>query len=183
MVARMLIDRGQYDKAYEVADEGVASSSPSRVDAAFHAGWIALRFLNDPAAPRRHFAAAAAAAETPISIARANYWRGRAAEALEQNDAAREFYSKAAAYPIAYYGQLAARKLGASELTLRQPVTVGDRRRARRGDAGDRTLSRRRPRRFRRPRRLFRRQDLERRRATGGARRGAARSRRARRPT
>jgi soluble lytic murein transglycosylase len=123
MIARMLIDRGQYDKAYEVAAQGVASSSPSRVDAAFHAGWIALRFLNDPARAAPHFAAAAAAAETPISIARANYWRGRAAEALEQNDAAHEFYGKAAAYPIAYYGQLAARKLGVSELTLRQPVT------------------------------------------------------------
>jgi soluble lytic murein transglycosylase len=124
MVARMLIDRGQYDKAYAVAAEGVARSSPSKVDAAFHAGWIALRFLNDPARAAGHFATAAAAAETPISIARAYYWRGRAAEALEQNDAARGFYAKAAAYPIAYYGQLAARKLGAAEITLRRPVTA-----------------------------------------------------------
>jgi soluble lytic murein transglycosylase len=124
MVARMLIDRGQFDKAYAVAAAAVARSSPARVDAAFHAGWIALRFLNDPARAAVHFEAAAAAAETPISIARANYWRGRAAEALEQIDAAHGFYSKAAAYPIAYYGQLAARKLGATELTLRHPVTA-----------------------------------------------------------
>src|SRR5207302_25054 len=33
MVARLLVDRGQYDKAYEVAAAGIAASSPSRVDA------------------------------------------------------------------------------------------------------------------------------------------------------
>ena len=115
MVARALIDRGAYDKAYAVCDGAPASSSPAQVDAAFHAGWIALRFLNDPAKAAPHFADAAEAAETPISIARAYYWRGRAAEALGKADDARGFYGRAAAYPIAYYGQLAAHKLGAAE--------------------------------------------------------------------
>jgi soluble lytic murein transglycosylase len=122
MIARAWLDRGAYDKAYQVCDQAVASSSPARVDAAFHAGWIALRFLKDPARAAPHFAAAAEAAETPISIARANYWSGRAAEALGRMDDARGFYSKAAAYPIAYYGQLAARKLGADEVTPRRPT-------------------------------------------------------------
>ncbi len=124
MVARLWLDRGAYDKAYAVCAAAIASSSPARVDAAFHAGWIALRFLNDPARAATHFAAAAEAAETPISIARANYWRGRAAEALGQTDDARGYYSKAAAYPIAYYGQLAARKLGAAEVTPRRPMVA-----------------------------------------------------------
>ncbi|HXT06579.1 MAG TPA: lytic transglycosylase domain-containing protein [Roseiarcus sp.] len=122
MIARALLDRGQYQKAYRLCAEAVTSSSPARVDAAFHAGWIALRFLHDAASAAPHFAAAALAAETPISIARGYYWRGRAAEALGRMDNARGYYSKAAAYPIAYYGQLAARKLGADEVTPRRPA-------------------------------------------------------------
>jgi soluble lytic murein transglycosylase len=122
MIARALIDKGEYDKAYALCAEAVTASSPAHVDAAFHAGWIALRFLNDPARAAPHFAAAAEAAETPISIARANYWRGRAAEALGHSDDAHGYYSKAAAYPIAYYGQLAAHKLGVGEVTPRRPA-------------------------------------------------------------
>jgi len=122
MIARMLLDRGAYEKAYTVCADATPNSSPSRVDASFHAGWIALRFLNDPTRAAPHFAAAAAAAETPLSIARANYWRGRAAEALSQEEEARGYYAKAAAYPIAYYGQLAAQKLGAAEITPRRPA-------------------------------------------------------------
>ena len=122
MVARALLDKGQYDRAYVVCAEAVARSSPSRVDAAFYAGWIALRFLKQPALAAQHFAAAANAAETPISIARAYYWRGRAAEALGQG-AAKEFYARAAAQPVTYYGQLAARKLGADPIALRRPAS------------------------------------------------------------
>ena len=124
MVARLFLDRGEFEKAYKVCDEAIARSSPGRIDAAFFAGWIALRFLNDPARATPHFIAAAEAAQTPISIARANYWRGRTAEALGRMDDARGFYSKAAAYPIAYYGQLAAQKLGASDITLRRPAAA-----------------------------------------------------------
>jgi soluble lytic murein transglycosylase len=122
MIARALLDRGEYEKAYRLCADAAPASSPDRVDAAFHAGWIALRFLHDAARAAPHFEAAAEAAETPISIARAFYWRGRAAEALGRMDNGRGFYSKAAAYPIAYYGQLAARKLGADEVTPRRPA-------------------------------------------------------------
>ena len=131
MVARAWLDRGEYEKAYSLCAEATTVSSPAHVDAAFHAGWIALRFLNDPARAAPHFAAAAQAAQTPLSIARANYWRGRAAEALGQADEAHGFYAKAAAYPIAYYGQLAAKKLGAEQITLRRPAEKPE------GDARD----------------------------------------------
>ncbi len=122
MVARALLDKGQFDRAYAVCAEALARSSPSRVDAAFYAGWIALRFLKQPALAAPHFAAAANAAETPISLARADYWRGRAAEALGQ-DEAKDFYARAAALPVTYYGQLAARKLGAEQIALRAPAS------------------------------------------------------------
>ena len=112
MVAREWLDHGNFKSAYELCAGAPTSSEPAHVDAAFHAGWIALRFLDDAPAAARHFAKASAVALTPLAHARADYWQGRAAEALGKGDDARGFYERAAAYPIAYYGQLAARKLG-----------------------------------------------------------------------
>jgi len=48
-----------------------------------YAGWIALRFLNDPALASPHFENMATLAKTPHSASRAAYWRGRTAEATE----------------------------------------------------------------------------------------------------
>ena len=128
MVARRLLDAGMAKEAYTLCAEHSAISIPSRVDAEFHAGWIALRFLGDPQTAARHFAAAAAIAQTPLAIARAAYWQGRAAEQAQRGDDARQFYERAATYPIAYYGQLAAQKLHAPALALRTPagLATGD---------------------------------------------------------
>ena len=82
--------------AYEVVRNHAAASTEKRIEAEFHAGWIALRFLDDPATAAGHFADAAKIAVTPISIARTAYWQGRAAEAAGQADEARRFYERAA---------------------------------------------------------------------------------------
>ena len=78
-----------------------------------------MRFLDDAGTAARHFDAAAAIAETPISRARAAYWQGRAAEAEGRTDVAKAAYERAALQPIAYYGQLARAKLGRANLSLR----------------------------------------------------------------
>ena len=59
------------------AGQGKLPASSSQ----FTAGWIALRFLNDPATAAQHFARIGARHDNPISLARAGYWQGRAAEA------------------------------------------------------------------------------------------------------
>ena len=83
MVARTLLDLDEPQLAFEVCDQTVRpDTSEARVDAAFHAGWIALRFLNDAPSAAERFALAAEAAENPLSVARAAYWQGRAAEAM-----------------------------------------------------------------------------------------------------
>ena len=88
-------------------------------------GWIALRYLDDPKTAARAFRAASTRASTnPIVLARANYWRGRAAEALGDKDAMRASYEAAARYPTAYYGQLARAKLGLDGIELRAPAPV-----------------------------------------------------------
>ncbi len=69
---------------------------------------------------------AAEAAENPLSVARAAYWQGRAAEAMGDSRSAKSFYARAASVPIAYYGQLAARRLGETRLALPAPPAAAE---------------------------------------------------------
>lgn len=120
--ARKLLDAGDADTAYLVAAQHAAESTSNRVEAEFLAGWIALRFLDDPSRASRHFAALDQAAETPLQKSRALYWRGRAAEAyrtLDDEAKARDFYRQAAAHSTTFYGQLASAKLGADDQPIR----------------------------------------------------------------
>ncbi|HLJ72395.1 MAG TPA: lytic transglycosylase domain-containing protein [Roseiarcus sp.] len=111
MIARRLLDGALAKDAYQLCAEPAAVSVAARVDQDFHAGWIALRFLNDPADAARHFAALASLAQTPLTAARAAYWQGRAAEQAAQPEQAKLFYERAAAFSSAYYGQLSAERL------------------------------------------------------------------------
>ena len=124
MIARRLLDGGLARDAFALCAEHSAVSIPARIDAEFHAGWIALRFLGDWPAAAIHFATAAAAAQTPLAIARAAYWQGRAAEEAHRDEEARGYYERAAAHPIAYYGQLAADKLHRPAPALAAPLAV-----------------------------------------------------------
>jgi soluble lytic murein transglycosylase len=125
MVARELLDINEPKLAYQLCEKAAKpDDAAARVDLDFHAGWIALRFLGDAPEAAKRFALAAEAAETPLSIARAAYWRGRAAEAMGDADEAKLLYASAASEPIAYYGQLAAEHLGAKHIILREPVAV-----------------------------------------------------------
>ena len=130
LVARKLLDLGEARKAYRIAAEHSASSDIMKMEAEFHAGWIALRFLDDPKLAAGHFAQIAALAETPISKSRAAYWQGRAAEASGNTPASLGFYAEAAQYPISFYGQLAAARIGRTSIALRAPppVVAGDQR-------------------------------------------------------
>ena len=115
LLARKILDLGDSETAYKLCAEQSAVSFENRLDAEFVAGWIALRFLNDPVRAARHFQALAGLAETPISTARAAYWQGRTAEISKDADAgaqAKRFYEKAAAEISTYYGQLARERLG-----------------------------------------------------------------------
>lgn len=122
-LARKLLDQGKFEAAYQVVRNAASPVSEHyRADFHFMSGWIALRYLNDPAAARAHFAHIDEGATNPIVLARANYWRGRAAEAIGEKDAMRASYEAAARYPTAYYGQLARAKLGLDSIELRAPV-------------------------------------------------------------
>jgi len=122
LVARKLLDIGDAKTAYAVVrDAAVPAKENYRADREFTAGWIALRFLNEPALASRHFARVAEGNANPITISRAGYWLGRAAEAENKPQEARADYEIAARYSTAYYGQLARARLGRGELDFALP--------------------------------------------------------------
>lgn len=122
VLARKLLDLGKFQTAYQVVRGAAPPASENyRADFHFMAGWIALRYLHDPGTARAHFAHVDDGSVNPIVLARANYWRGRVAEAIGDNDAIRASYEAAARYPTAYYGQLARAMLGHDRIELRAP--------------------------------------------------------------
>src|SRR5216684_3020070 len=84
----------------------------------FTAGWIALRFLKDPATAAQHFARIGVGSVNPTALARGGYWQGRAAEAAGRSQDARAAYTGAAEQSTSYYGQLARAKLGLPQIEL-----------------------------------------------------------------
>ena len=123
-LARKLLDEGQTGEAYEVAAHHGAEDNAERIDAEWHAGFIALRFRKDPQTALAHFKTAGEIAEAPISLARAAYWEGRAAEALGRKEEAEAALRRAAEHPVVYYGQLARARLGLSGTPLREAPSV-----------------------------------------------------------
>jgi soluble lytic murein transglycosylase len=122
LVARKLLDLGEAKAAYRIArDAAIPHKDNYRAEHQFTAGWIALRFLNDPATALAHFAKVAEGNSNPITLARAGYWQGRAAQALGRTDEARAHYEAAARYSTAYYGQLARARLGHKDIVVRPP--------------------------------------------------------------
>ena len=128
LVARKLLDEGDHRTAYRIARD--AASPPKelyRGEHEFTAGWIALRFLEDPHAAYQHFSRVGQGTTHPTTLARGEYWQGRAAEAAGRNGEARAHYQAAAQYPTSYYGQIARARLGLGEVKLRRPPEPGNR--------------------------------------------------------
>lgn len=119
LIARKLMDLGQFGEAYELCAQHSARSLSYRVEAEFHAGWIALRFLKDPAKAERHFEEIVRIAETPIQKSRGAYWLARAKEAAGAAEAAQAAYADAAQQSTTFYGQLARARLGGFDSPLR----------------------------------------------------------------
>jgi soluble lytic murein transglycosylase len=119
LLARKMIDAGEYRSAYLIArDAALPTRDIYKTEQEFTAGWIALRFLNDPQTAAQHFARIGVGSVNPTTLARAGYWQGRAAEAAGRTQDARAAYTAAAAQSTSYYGQLARAKLGLPRLEL-----------------------------------------------------------------
>jgi soluble lytic murein transglycosylase len=105
--ARDALDAGDPRTAYRLVEHAGLTEGVSYAEQEFLAGFIALRFLKDPAAALTHFRRLNAGVSRPISKARAYYWLGRAYEAEGQTKTALARYREAASFPDIFYGQLA----------------------------------------------------------------------------
>jgi len=123
ILSRELLDLGKPQLAYKLVSAHAAESPTMAAEAEFHAGWYALRALNQPKTAAPHFARIAEISSRPISASRAFYWLGRSAEAGSGGDA-RDYYRRSAHFGTTFYGQLSAAKLSekAPELIYPRPT-------------------------------------------------------------
>ncbi len=119
ILARRALADGLTREAYRIASGHRMTGGSEFAEAEFVAGWIALRFLNEPGKAAGHFQRLYDSVSYPISLARGAYWRGRAAEAMGESATATGWYRNAAAHSSTFYGQLAGLRLNPG-----QPMTL-----------------------------------------------------------
>ncbi len=121
ILSRDLMDIGQVQLAYKIVADHAAETPAMAADAEFHAGWYALRMLNDTKLAVKHFKKLEEISTSGQSLSRAYYWLARTAEA-GSDDNSEELYRKSAQYRSHFYGQLAAAKLEEKAEALPYPI-------------------------------------------------------------
>lgn len=124
IIARRLFNSGDHARAYRVASSHNQSDDFPLAQAEWLSGWLALRFLDDPQGAVGHFQRLYDNVGTPISLGRGAYWSGRAYEALGNRPEAETWYRRAAEHSSAFYGQLAADRLGLPTVPALPPDPV-----------------------------------------------------------
>lgn len=125
-VTRQLVAMGKYKLAFEAADGYRKGPEGRLVEAHFHAGWIALSFLDDAKAAAGHFEEMTKHSTLPDTVTQSHYWLGRARRALGDERGAREAFTAATRFGTVYYGLLARDELGEDGPTLREMPEVGE---------------------------------------------------------
>ncbi len=121
---RKMVREKKYKIAYKLSKyHGFTNNISKLAEAEWQAGWIAFYYLKDHKTAYKHFYTLYNKVKTPISLGRASYWAGRAAEKNHNIDIANDWYLVASKYPTSFYGQLATEKLGEKSLFIpRRPV-------------------------------------------------------------
>ncbi len=118
ILARNALEDGKITIAYRLAAEHGAKEGYPFAEGEWMAGWIALRFLKDPVMAFPHFRRMYGNVSFAVSLSRAAYWAGRAAEAAGEVKIAAQWYTTAAAHGSSFYGQMAAAHLPANSRPL-----------------------------------------------------------------
>ncbi len=111
-LARHEMRSGDPARAYLIASRHYLVDGSSFADLEWLSGYLALRYLGNPAAALQHFQRFDGAVFTPISKGRAGYWLGQAHAALGQKAEAKAAYAMGAKYQTSFYGLLAAEEGG-----------------------------------------------------------------------
>jgi soluble lytic murein transglycosylase len=112
VIARWAMREGRAREAYALASRHGLNEGSNYAELEWLSGYLALTYLDDPAAALRHFQRFRVAVSTPISMGRAGYWEGRAAEALGRDEEAAVAYAFGAEHQTSFYGLLAAERAG-----------------------------------------------------------------------
>ena len=112
--ARRAMRAGNPEIAYFLASEHGLNSGSHYADLEWLSGYISMTYLSAPLQAERHFKNFSLAVSSSISRARAGYWLGRVNEKLGNLDQAAADYLISAKFQTAFYGQLAAERLGLS---------------------------------------------------------------------
>ncbi len=118
MLIRDLIIHKDYKTAYLFASSHGTTMAKKSCEAEWLAGWIALRFLDNPKLAVTHFTKMYNVVKLPISLARGSYWLGRSYEKLNDPINTKTWYETAAKYYIGFYGQLASCKLNNCQVKI-----------------------------------------------------------------
>ncbi len=113
---RRSIEARRFDEAYRLASLHGQLNGGDYAEAEWLSGWLALRFIKRPKTAFRHFVRLYDRVEAPVRQARAAYWAGRAAAALQDEAGAVAWYRRAAGHTASYHGQLAAAELGGEQV-------------------------------------------------------------------
>lgn len=119
-LARQALSRGDPGGAYSVTSEHGFVDGSELADAEWLAGWIALRFLQQPDVAASDFFTMFETVHHPVSRARGAYWSARAAQAKNETESAMLWHKAAAQHGYAFYGQLSAAEVRPGE-PLRLP--------------------------------------------------------------
>lgn len=111
LYGREMIKQKKYRAAYKLFSEhNLPKKSADFWEAEWTSGWIALRFLDNAKDGYVHFGNVYKNSVQPVTLSRASYWLGMAAESAGDKDQAVEWYKNGAKYPIFFYGQLSIHK-------------------------------------------------------------------------
>jgi soluble lytic murein transglycosylase len=99
---------GNYRQAYALVSNHGLTSGEAFADAEWLAGWVSLRFMNDPTRAAEHFAHLSQNVSSPVSLSRALYWRAQAERARGNTAEANDLLAQASRFNFTFYGQLSA---------------------------------------------------------------------------
>jgi soluble lytic murein transglycosylase len=125
-MARRVLAGGNTELAYRLIEQHGLIEGNAFSEAQFLLGYIALRYMKQPALAFEHFARILTRVDTPYAKARAGYWGGRAAEAEGKSELAAKWYAAGADHMATFYGQLAAHQLGHDAPPRPTPEPVPD---------------------------------------------------------
>ena len=123
IMAYWAISEKKYKEAYQISLHHGFTRGTEFAEAEFLAGWLALTEMNDPDRALRHFIRLRDGVSSPISLARAHYWIGRAHEASNTGQEIAHYIS-ASQYPNTYYGMLAGNEIEGTSHRINLPPEV-----------------------------------------------------------